>query len=82
MKNILLPMASTLKSVFTPWTRFSATAIGGRGAAAWDSLMLKAMGDKSLADRLITYELRRTPELSWDEAVSRANERWERDLAR
>lgn len=49
---------------------------------AYDSLLVKALGDKSQVERLIHYELRRCPDLCRDEAIERANERWNRDLRR
>ena len=75
---------SSLKRVLAPWRRLSAPSCGGPVCRppAGQSLLLKAMGDDSLANRLITHELNRAPEISWSEAVSRANDRWERDLAR
>ena len=50
--------------------------------APHESLLLKAMGDQALVERLIGYELRRLPGLSRSEAIERANDRWERDLSR
>jgi hypothetical protein len=50
--------------------------------APHESLLLKAMGDKSLVERLIGYELRRMPGIARAEAIERANDRWNRDLSR
>lgn len=49
---------------------------------AYDSLLLKAMDDQSLAERLINFEIRRCPAISRMEAIDRANRRWERDMNR
>jgi len=75
---------SSLKRILVPWKRLGRPSGGAplRRSPAWQSLLLKAMGDESLVHRLITHELNRAPEISWSEAVSRANDRWERDLAR
>ena len=84
MITTLLKVTLSLKRIFAPWKRVGAPSGGGplRQPPAWQSLLRKAMGDESLANRLITHERNRAPELSWNEAVSRANDRWGRDLAR
>jgi hypothetical protein len=85
MITALFNVPSALKRVLlAPWRKYSPSAPSNEwsGRAARRSLMLKAMGNEALANRLIAYELRRAPGISWGEAVTRANARWERDLAR
>ncbi|MGB1249998.1 MAG: hypothetical protein ACPG8W_05150 [Candidatus Promineifilaceae bacterium] len=54
---------------------------GGRsaGRGAYQALLAKARGDKSLAERLITYEQKRNPGGSRNEWAADALDRWNRD---
>jgi hypothetical protein len=47
--------------------------------ALYQELLRKAGGNQALADRLIEFERRRTPNASQEELVRSAIERWERD---
>lgn len=49
-------------------------------AVPLDKLRLKAMSDHLRIERLMAFELRRSPELARAEATRQANECWERDL--
>ncbi len=51
-------------------------------SSAYHSLLLKSLGDRSLVERLVGYELNRSSGISINDAIERANRRWERDLSR
>jgi hypothetical protein len=51
-----------------------------RAAVPLDKLRLKAMSDHLHIERLMAFEVRRSPELARAEAIRQANECWERDL--
>ena len=57
-------------------------AVASAASGTYDSLLHKAMGDRSLVERLVGYEFRRCSDLSRSEAIERANRRWERDVSR
>lgn len=46
---------------------------------AYQQLVTKANGDKALADRLIKFEQKKNPDLSYEEAAEFALDRWNRD---
>ena len=45
----------------------------------YESLLKKARGDRALVERLISYEQKRVPTMSREEATRQALDRWRRD---
>ena len=78
------PAVATVPSGGRCWDEKTARSVESAAgwAEAYESLLLKAMGDRSLVERLVGYETRRCAGISRAEAIDRANRRWERDMNR
>lgn len=85
MKTDLQKFASTLRRWFGCGTPGVACLPVSRPAALsdpipLDKVLLQARDDHAKVNRLMAFEVRRSPELARAEAIRQGNECWERDL--
>lgn len=58
--------------------QLSDVGFGGKNPT-YETLLKKARNDQPLVERLIAYEMKQNPDISREEGIERALDRWERD---
>jgi len=77
--GILIGLGITAIVYFVPSLREKASDVGFGGTnQTYEALLKKARQDQPLVERLIAYEIKQNPDISREEGIERALDRWER----